>query len=85
MKEGKFKSILNETSPPKVLCRPLKNIWWRYQGYWDRAHSVVQSFSSKDAASVHALIHREEGDISNANYWYKQADRKPYSGEIKNM
>ena len=42
---------------------PLEALWWQYQGYCDRAQSVIQSYSSKDAASVHALLHREEGDI----------------------
>ena len=83
MKEGKFKSTLNETLPPEGLSMPLDALWWQHQGNWERAHSLAQSCSNKDAAWVHALLHREEGDLSNANYWYKRANREPYSGAIK--
>ena len=83
MKEGKFRSTLNETLPPEGLSMPLEALWWQHQGNWERAHSLAQSCSNKDAAWVHALLHREEGDLSNANYWYKRANREPYSGPIK--
>ena len=75
MKEGKFRSTLNETLPPEGLSMPLEALWWQHQGNWERAHALVQSCSNKDAAWVHALLHREEGDLSNANYWYKRTNR----------
>ena len=56
MKEGKFKSTLNETLPPEGLSMPLEALWWQHQGNWERAHSLAQSCSNKDAAWVHALL-----------------------------
>jgi hypothetical protein len=35
----------------------------------------VQDESSADAAWVHAYLHRVEGDLGNAGYWYRQAGR----------
>ena len=42
MKEGKFKSTLNETLPPEGLSMPLEALWWQHQGNWERAHSLAQ-------------------------------------------
>ena len=38
--------------------------------------------SSVEAAWVHAYLHRVEGDVGNAGYWYRQAKRKPASGPL---
>jgi hypothetical protein len=34
------------------------------------------------SAAVHAYLHRKEGDLWNANYWYRNAKRKPFTGSI---
>lgn len=44
-------------------------------GDWDGAHKLVQDDSSPEAAWVHAHLHRVEGDLSNARYWYRKAGR----------
>ena len=33
----------------------------------------MQDESDADAAWVHAYLHRVEGDLGNAGYWYRQA------------
>jgi hypothetical protein len=38
--------------------------------------------TSRDAAWVHAYLHRAEGDIDNAHYWYRQARRDPADGDL---
>ena len=43
------------------------------QGDWDGAHKIVQVLKSKAACRVHAYLHRKEGDLGNAAYWYSQA------------
>ena len=42
------------------------------QGDWDAAHEFIQSYHDELACLIHAYLHREEGDINNANYWYSQ-------------
>ena len=55
------------------LAPPLAALWWAAKGEWDQAHSIVQEEDSTDAAWVHAYLHRVEGDLGNASYWYRKA------------
>jgi hypothetical protein len=50
-------------------------LWWDAKGDWNRAHEIAQDVSGADGAWVHAYLHRKEGDLSNAAYWYARADR----------
>jgi hypothetical protein len=73
--------LLDSTSqdlPPAGLNAPLRGLWHAARGEWDRAHEIVQDDDSADAAWVHAHLHRIEGDLDNAGYWYGQA-RRPVS------
>ena len=44
-------------------------------GHWDRAHRIVQEIDTAEAAWVHAYLHRVEGDLGNAAYWYRRAGK----------
>jgi hypothetical protein len=44
-------------------------------GRWDEAHTLVQSDESQTAAWLHGILHVQEGDLGNAEYWYGQAGR----------
>lgn len=44
-------------------------------GDWDAAHRIAQGDSSSDGSWVHAYLHRKEGDLGNASYWYRNAGR----------
>jgi hypothetical protein len=71
---GEFRTSIEQSAPPD-LAAPLQGLWWAAKGQWDRAHKVVQDEQSADAAWVHAYLHRVEGDLPNARYWYGQAGR----------
>ncbi len=43
-------------------------------GDWDGAHLIAQAVMSRNGSRVHAYLHREEGDLGNASYWYSRAD-----------
>ena len=47
-----------------------------------RAHAVAQDVDDATGAWVHAFLHRKEGDISNAGYWYRRANQPPASGDL---
>ncbi|UPK32227.1 hypothetical protein IVB18_28505 [Bradyrhizobium sp. 186] len=68
-----FIASLDGASPAPDLSAPLAGLWWAAKGDWDQAHKIVQDDSSRDAAWVHAYLHRVEGDLGNAGYWYRQA------------
>ena len=44
-------------------------------GDWDAAHRISQGDTSTDSSWVHAYLHRKEGDLGNASYWYRNAGR----------
>ena len=77
-----LESLNNETSPapPDSL---LSAVWHGLRGEWDSAHEIAQEDESADGAWVHAWLHRTEGDLSNAGYWYRQAQRKVEKGSIR--
>ena len=45
------------------------------RGDWQGAHVIVQNESSVLAAWLHGIVHTLEGDLDNARYWYRRADR----------
>ncbi|WP_298244763.1 hypothetical protein [uncultured Bradyrhizobium sp.] len=68
-----FIASLDSAAPAPELNAPLTGLWWAAKGDWDQAHRIVQDDGSRDAAWVHAYLHRVEGDLGNAGYWYRQA------------
>lgn len=52
-------------------------------GDWDGAHKAVQDDPSPEAAWVHAHLHRVEGDLDNAGYWYSRAGKKQATGDLE--
>ena len=70
-----FKNSLEETGPPSDLSVYLLALWYDAKGHWNQAHDVVQDLTDKNAAWIHAYLHRKEGDNGNADYWYRRADK----------
>ena len=68
-----LKASLSDAAPASTLSPPLAALWWAAKGDWNAAHKIVQDEDTKDAAWVHAYLHRVEGDLGNAGYWYRQA------------
>ena len=73
MNVAAFIASLDGAAPAPDLNAPLAGLWWAAKGDWDRAHKIVQDEGDADAAWVHAYLHRVEGDLGNAGYWYRQA------------
>ena len=67
-----FKRTLDSSSPPAV-APALIALWHDARGAWNAAHSVAQEVKDDTGAWVHAYLHRKEGDLSNAEYWYQRA------------
>jgi hypothetical protein len=42
---------------------------------WEAAHRIIQHWDTPIANWIHAYLHRKEGDLWNANYWYDRANR----------
>ncbi len=67
---------------PTKLSPELQSLWHDARGEWEKAHTFVQDLDSKDAAWVHAYLHRKEGDTANALYWYRRAGKPEFIGEL---
>ena len=77
-----FRTGLTAATPPAGLTPPLAALWHTAKGDWDQAHRIVMDEANTDAAWVHAYLHRVEGDLGNAGYWYRQAGRPPADGPL---
>jgi hypothetical protein len=76
MNYTEFEKSLAGSQPPANLSPYLEALWYDAKNDWEKAHNVVQDIEDKTAAWVHAYLHRKEGDIGNAEYWYNRAGRK---------
>jgi hypothetical protein len=72
---AEFKISLTSSTPPEVSLL-LKAMWYDAKGDWNMAHNIAQDIHSKDGSWVHAYLHRKEGDLYNAQYWYLRAGKK---------
>jgi hypothetical protein len=81
---AEFKSTVSGgDTPPADLSPALQALWHDARGDWHRAHECVQSENDGDGAWVHAYLHRKEGDLSNAGYWYRKAGKPAASGPLE--
>jgi hypothetical protein len=81
MSPSAFKRSLSSKNPPAGLSPALAALWWAGKDDWDKAHKIVMSEDGADCAWVHAYLHRVDGDLDNAGYWYRQARRKAVTGK----
>ena len=80
MDSNSFKRSIAGTAPPAGLGLAVQALWWAEKGDWSKAHECAQAQDDSTGAWVHAHLHREEGDLANAGYWYRRAD-KPVAAE----
>jgi hypothetical protein len=76
-----FRQSLKQDKPPQGLSLALAALWWAGRNDWDKAHDIVMSADDAESAWIHAHLHRVEGDLDNARYWYRRANREPATGE----
>jgi hypothetical protein len=75
-------SLTVSQTPPPGLTPLLQALWHDALGDWDRAHMLAQEVETRDGAWVHAYLHRKEGDLDNAGYWYRRASRDRFTGTV---
>jgi hypothetical protein len=77
-----FRTSVAAPEPPAGLGLPLQALWWDAKGDWTKAHGCAQDEKTPMGAAVHAYLHRVEGDLSNAGYWYNRAARPVDTGPL---
>ena len=72
-----FRSTLSGAAPPVGIPAPLLALWQDARGEWNMAHQIAQELpeADKTGAWIHAYLHRKEGDLANAGYWYRRAGK----------
>ncbi|MBU2492170.1 MAG: hypothetical protein KJ571_06050 [Bacteroidetes bacterium] len=75
MKFKDFLDTIKNEEPPNELNDYLKALWYDKKGNWEKAHSSILILTDSKADWLHAYLHRKEGDLNNASYWYRKANR----------
>lgn len=71
-----FRESVTEKKPLQNASVYVQSLWHDAVGNWNEAHSLIQDLTDRNAAWIHAYLHRKEGDIGNADYWYSRAEKK---------
>jgi hypothetical protein len=77
-----FTRTVSQSQPPTELAPSVQALWWAAKDDWERAHQIVMAHEDPDCAWVHAYLHRREGDLPNARWWYKEAKRPVAIGSL---
>jgi hypothetical protein len=72
-----FLASLSAAEPPRSAGPLLRALWLEKTGHFAAAHAIAQDVDGADGALVHAYLHRREGDLANAGYWYRRAHVAP--------
>ena len=80
------KAALAGLRPEHLLARPVRNRedaqcllsgLWLWHDWLDLSHGISQSVHTPSGSFWHAIMHRREGDFSNAKYWYARCRHHP--------
>jgi hypothetical protein len=81
---SEFKEWVTSEEEPENISIYLKALLLDARGDWQGAHDLVDQLPDKDAAYVHAYLHRKEGDRFNADYWYRRSGRSRSQLNLEN-
>lgn len=70
-----FKQSIVDGQIPTELPLYLQALWYDRIGDWKTGHDLIDQLTDERSAHIHAYLHRKEGDIWNADYWYKRAGK----------
>lgn len=79
---AEFQATLTQAAPPAGLGLALQTLWWEAKGDWKQAHECAQQDTGSAGSAVHAYLHRVEGDLGNAGFWYSRAGRIQRSDKL---
>ena len=77
-----FRASLTSPNPPTGLGLALQALWRDGKGDWESAHELAQRDEGGAGDWVHAYLHRKEGDVGHAGYWYRRAGKPTAKGSL---
>jgi hypothetical protein len=75
MDRVRFRASLKDQAPPIGMSLAIQALWHAAKGDWTTAHECAQEQEDASGSWVHAYLHRQEGDLGNAGYWYRKAGK----------
>ncbi|MBO9573686.1 MAG: hypothetical protein J7497_15975 [Chitinophagaceae bacterium] len=83
MNYNEFIASLSANEPPEDISNVLKALWYDGKEQWESSHNIAQDIHDRNGSWIHAYLHRKEGDIFNADYWYSKAGKRRPSVSLK--
>jgi hypothetical protein len=83
MRYEEFIQSLSATQLPENISPVLSALWYDGKENWNMSHDIAQEIHDTDGSWIHAYLHRKEGDISNARYWYSMAGKSVPTVSLK--
>ena len=78
-----LKSAHSGNPMPQDLNPAHQALWIEQAGDWHTAHDRCDRISEPAGSWIHAYLHRVEGDLSNASYWYHRAGKEMPSNTLE--
>ena len=75
-------SAQSDAKPPEGLSLAQQALWLAWAGRWHDSHDLCEDVPDPAGSWIHAYLHREEGDLGNASYWYHRAGREMPSSSV---
>lgn len=83
MNYTEFMASISNSEPPGKLSPLLMALWYDAKGDWHASHNIAQDIHDRNGSWIHAYLHRKEGDLSNARYWYSMAGKKESKASLQ--
>ncbi|MGI9455201.1 MAG: hypothetical protein ACR2NU_01485 [Aeoliella sp.] len=66
-----------------MTCDHVQALDLAKEGKWEEAHELVQAHSDEYSCLIHGYLHRVEGDLGNAEYWYRRAGAEMHKNTLE--
>ena len=80
-----IKHIAEKENPDEDWSGLIKSLWWAKKEKRKKSHNIAQDIATNDGSWIHAYLHRVEGDLGNAAYWYRRAGKSVKTRESLDM
>ena len=67
---------------PLMARAALAGLWLTYNDL-DTSHTISQSIDTPTGSYWHGIMHRREGDFSNAKYWFRKVGSHPVFADLR--
>jgi hypothetical protein len=55
---------------------------WLVHDYLNESHAISQEIDTPSSSFWHGILHRREGDFSNAKYWFRRVEKHPVLDQL---